>query len=506
MSCLLSNEASVARMSPAIRDRLREQLFLLTGSDELPTELITSEEQLDDAQHLQRWGFSTNHCSCCGIHNSQIEGRLIQCARCKKAYYCSPKCYNEHLPVHSQKCRAGVLHQSPKKADVSSPKITKEGIKAEIMVGEVRTPPSPSKQKVKKAKSPRKSPSKPSTSKKSPRKMKSIALGDNVHSPPDSEKKKRSPGKTPKKTPKKKTPTTTPKTSNSALKRPITLPEVPSLDDPPMASTTDYEKIRKFLARADGSKAKGSREMKETTKPLTIHSSEASKQVPSRVPIETIEVPPVDEADGSVEVTMTDDETIEETATAVEHVDNVESGEASVVSRDSTIEEVVIEYVDVVKKKRNKPKYIDAVASDDDDTTIVEYIFDYEKPAAPGEVINDRRHDTVGAKAGYASSRLLVLITSSTPHLHEVVNQQQAFRLLKSCQIIYDVMDGIDPGLKSEVKKLSDLSGRRDEYPQFFVKPKSGIVEFFGGWDEFEEAKKNGRLVDVFGELAVPDS
>jgi len=36
--------------------------------------------------------------------NSEIDGLLIQCGMCKKAYYCSMKCFNEHLPYHQKYC------------------------------------------------------------------------------------------------------------------------------------------------------------------------------------------------------------------------------------------------------------------------------------------------------------------------------------------------------------------------------------------------------------------
>jgi MYND finger len=40
---------------------------------------------------LSKWGFTDNHCHHCGILNSDLNGLLMQCGKCKKAYYCSMK-------------------------------------------------------------------------------------------------------------------------------------------------------------------------------------------------------------------------------------------------------------------------------------------------------------------------------------------------------------------------------------------------------------------------------
>lgn len=37
----------------------------------------------------------------------------MQCARCKQAYYCSSKCFNEALPQHQKFCESGVSERNP---------------------------------------------------------------------------------------------------------------------------------------------------------------------------------------------------------------------------------------------------------------------------------------------------------------------------------------------------------------------------------------------------------
>ena len=48
-------------------------------------------EYYDNDRILSKWGFSDNICHCCEKKNSDLHGLLMQCAKCKKAYYCSMK-------------------------------------------------------------------------------------------------------------------------------------------------------------------------------------------------------------------------------------------------------------------------------------------------------------------------------------------------------------------------------------------------------------------------------
>jgi hypothetical protein len=48
-------------------------------------------EYYDSAKILSKWGFTDSQCHNCGISNSDINGLLMQCAKCKRAYYCSMK-------------------------------------------------------------------------------------------------------------------------------------------------------------------------------------------------------------------------------------------------------------------------------------------------------------------------------------------------------------------------------------------------------------------------------
>ncbi|GKY99086.1 hypothetical protein MPSEU_000864200 [Mayamaea pseudoterrestris] len=77
----------------------------LNKFDDVAQELTyTNEEErlqiLDSMNHLKKFGFTKNSCDKCGKKNSQLDGKLIQCGKCKKAYYCSLGCFNSDLPAH----------------------------------------------------------------------------------------------------------------------------------------------------------------------------------------------------------------------------------------------------------------------------------------------------------------------------------------------------------------------------------------------------------------------
>jgi MYND finger len=48
----------------------------------------------------------------CGIHNDQIDNMLLQCGKCKKAYYCSMACFNADLSNHQKFCNTGSLQRT----------------------------------------------------------------------------------------------------------------------------------------------------------------------------------------------------------------------------------------------------------------------------------------------------------------------------------------------------------------------------------------------------------
>jgi hypothetical protein len=52
---------------------------------------------------------SENACHCCGSKGTEVGGFLLECNACKKAYYCSVQCFNDHLPKHLEFCQTSAL-------------------------------------------------------------------------------------------------------------------------------------------------------------------------------------------------------------------------------------------------------------------------------------------------------------------------------------------------------------------------------------------------------------
>lgn len=81
----------------------------------MPTKKIDANavHPLDSLQELKDWLFYSASCHTCGILNSQVDGHLFQCSRCKKVCYCSKDCYNRDLSFHQGFCLAGSLSRAP---------------------------------------------------------------------------------------------------------------------------------------------------------------------------------------------------------------------------------------------------------------------------------------------------------------------------------------------------------------------------------------------------------
>jgi MYND finger len=63
----------------------------------------------DSAKTLKLWGFTESCCRKCQVSNSKIGGKLMQCGKCRKAYYCSKACFNSDLKAHQMFCKTTAL-------------------------------------------------------------------------------------------------------------------------------------------------------------------------------------------------------------------------------------------------------------------------------------------------------------------------------------------------------------------------------------------------------------
>jgi hypothetical protein len=92
----------------------------------------------------------------------------------------------------------------------------------------------------------------------------------------------------------------------------------------------------------------------------------------------------------------------------------------------------------------------------------------------------------------------VVMLVSSIPLNRQVqANQEMDITILQSNDIAYEVLDGVEEKVLRNA--LMDVSGRRGEYPQFFlVSVPDGHATFWGGHDEFVAEHDHGTLRDVF--------
>ncbi len=89
----------------------------------MKTTWIKTEEASLDIDTLVHYGFAEDRCHRCGIHNSEISGLLMQCGKCKKAYYCSMKCFNDDLSWHQQFCQTSRIDYAPSLEDATKIKV-----------------------------------------------------------------------------------------------------------------------------------------------------------------------------------------------------------------------------------------------------------------------------------------------------------------------------------------------------------------------------------------------
>ncbi|GAX26194.1 hypothetical protein FisN_16Lh010 [Fistulifera solaris] len=91
--------------------------------DGVKTTWIKTEEASLDIDTLVHYGFAEDRCHRCGIHNREISGLLMQCGKCKKAYYCSMKCFNDDLSWHQQFCQTSRIDYAPSLEDATKIKV-----------------------------------------------------------------------------------------------------------------------------------------------------------------------------------------------------------------------------------------------------------------------------------------------------------------------------------------------------------------------------------------------
>ena len=100
----------------------------------MPQVKKVTEDDLNDDQLLKAYGFDESICHRCGLKNSEISGLLLQCGKCKRAYYCGRDCFNKDLERHQQFCTTADLKKGPKSFSAIEPK--KDDLGADLALHE----------------------------------------------------------------------------------------------------------------------------------------------------------------------------------------------------------------------------------------------------------------------------------------------------------------------------------------------------------------------------------
>lgn len=88
-------------------------------------------QSLNDDSVLSKWLFDKNYCFHCGKKNSELDGLLMQCGKCRQAYYCSMKCFNADLEAHQKICNtAEYSHKEPDKTTAEHMSVSSEKSKS----------------------------------------------------------------------------------------------------------------------------------------------------------------------------------------------------------------------------------------------------------------------------------------------------------------------------------------------------------------------------------------
>mmetsp|Transcript_22366 Transcript_22366/g.36999 ORF Transcript_22366/g.36999 Transcript_22366/m.36999 type:complete len:253 (-) Transcript_22366:26-784(-) len=105
--------------------------------------------------------------------------------------------------------------------------------------------------------------------------------------------------------------------------------------------------------------------------------------------------------------------------------------------------------------------------------------------------------------------RLIVLISDGVSDRKQASNQSRALQLLKTKNVIYVSVDGMDPNQRARRNELFGVSGIRANYPQFFLEQKDGTTAFVGDWEVIEGINDSSALpaetIEAFPDLMTWD-
>jgi len=124
-----------------------------------------------------------------------------------------------------------------------------------------------------------------------------------------------------------------------------------------------------------------------------------------------------------------------------------------------------------------------------------------EEVSRPGVALLPSEPTQMGSDEGSKRS-LLVLCSMQSFDSQVKANQNRTFDILKLHSIPYTIIDGSDIDKREKRNELFALSGRRAQYPQFFLS-EMGSEKFWGDFNELAKVNDAGTLKTVLNVSAV---
>lgn len=405
---------------------------MVRAEDEEEYRDMSENDMMDCANLMQQWGFDDVRCHNCGVLNSQCNGLLMQCAKCKKAYYCSSECFNKHLSVHRLTCDVGNFpHRNPV---LRSSAVIEKDSGSELQRKEKKCGNHEKKQ----AKS---------SKKKSKRTTKKEYHYEHVY--PGSDDNDRNDG-------------------------------TDSVDDKLLvlyASKTTSKKQHKHIKKtfdmldehdvmyeALDSRDPANKERCEGLYAMSGQVTEFPQFFRTTADGDTDYIGGWEDFKGTAESELDDTSESEHSLPAFIFADHKLRRKASIWS------------------PRSQPTII--IDSDEEnDTEKDEGKADDKRPSCPV-----RQHSG-------DSESFLILYTSEPEDRSQLVDQQMLAGLLDSNDIRYDILDGMNPSTEETRDALFDLSGKSKRYPKIFKGEADGRIEFWGDFNDFEYVARQGGLM-----------
>jgi hypothetical protein len=410
----------------------KEKLIAMVRTeDEEEYRDMSENDMMDCANLMQQWGFDDVRCHNCGVLNSQCNGLLMQCAKCKKCYYCSAECFNQHLPVHRLTCDVGnISHRNPVLTTDSTEARGNNAVQ------------SPSLNRKKRRESREKKATK-STKKKSKRKVKKEYHYKHAY-----------PGKEA-------------YSDESVEEKLLVL----------YASTTTSKKQHKNMKKAFEMLDENDvmYEALDALEPANKDRCErlyAMANQPTEFPQFFRTTP-----EGDMDYIGGWEDFVGTAEAECEDVSESDSSTAPFVFADHKLRRKAS-----IWAPRSHPTII--IDSDDEmDAKREAHTSDDKRPSCP---VRQHSND---------SESFLILYSSEPEDRSELVDQQMLAGLLNGNDIRYDLLDGLNPSTEETRDALFDLSGTAERYPQIFKGESDGRIQFWGGFSDIQSVARKGGLI-----------